>query len=85
MSVFRYQGQQGLDDGFYLPWSAHPGEHGNALQRRSHRRSKTSGGGHLEEGAAGIRKHQQPRLLSVAADEWLDLKKSHSCAEIRDD
>lgn len=30
----------------------------------------------LEEGAAGIRKHQQPRLLSVAADEWLDLKKT---------
>ena len=30
----------------------------------------------LEEGAAGIRKHQQPRLLPVAADEWLDLKKA---------
>jgi integrase len=30
----------------------------------------------LEEGTAGIRKRQQPRLLSVAADEWLDLKKA---------
>jgi integrase len=28
----------------------------------------------LEEGAAGIRKQQAPRLLSVASDEWLDLK-----------
>jgi integrase len=29
----------------------------------------------LEEGAAGIRKREQPRLLSVAAQEWLDFKK----------
>jgi integrase len=30
----------------------------------------------LEEGAAGIKRHRQPRLLSVAASEWLDLKKA---------
>ena len=30
----------------------------------------------LEEGAAGIKKAQAPRLLSVAADEWLDMKKA---------
>jgi integrase len=30
----------------------------------------------LEEGRAGIRKPQQPRLLSVAADDWLDMKKT---------
>jgi integrase len=30
----------------------------------------------LEEGAAGIRKQQQPRLLSVAAEEWLEMKKA---------
>ena len=29
----------------------------------------------LEEGAAGIRKQQQPRLLTVAAAEWQDAKK----------
>jgi integrase len=30
----------------------------------------------LEEGAAGIRKRLQPLLLSVAADEWLEMKKA---------
>jgi integrase len=30
----------------------------------------------LEEGAAGIRKQEQPRLLSVASEEWLDMKKA---------
>lgn len=30
----------------------------------------------LEEGTAGVRKHQRPRLISLAADEWLDLKKA---------
>jgi integrase len=30
----------------------------------------------LEEGAAGIRKQRQPLLLSVAAVEWLDMKKA---------
>jgi integrase len=30
----------------------------------------------LEEGTAGIRKHQQPRLLSVAAEAWLEMKKT---------
>src|SRR5215467_14488008 len=30
----------------------------------------------LEEGSAGVRKRKRPRLFSVAADEWLDMKKS---------
>ncbi|PSH04622.1 MAG: hypothetical protein CXZ00_07375 [Acidobacteria bacterium] len=30
----------------------------------------------LRDGSAGIRKAQAPRLLSVASDEWLDLKKA---------
>jgi hypothetical protein len=30
----------------------------------------------LEEGTAGIRKRLQPQLLSVAAVEWLEMKKS---------
>jgi len=30
----------------------------------------------LEEGAGGIKKRQQPRILSVAATEWLDIKKA---------
>jgi integrase len=30
----------------------------------------------LEEGSAGIRKRLQPRLLSIAADVWLEMKKS---------
>ena len=30
----------------------------------------------LEEGTAGIRKHQQPRLFFVASEAWLDLKKA---------
>ena len=31
----------------------------------------------LEEGTAGIRKRRRPRLLSVAADEWLEKKKAY--------
>jgi integrase len=30
----------------------------------------------LEEGAAGIRKAQAPRILSAAAEEWLEMKKA---------
>lgn len=30
----------------------------------------------LEEGAAGLRKRQPPRLFSVAADAWLEIKKA---------
>lgn len=30
----------------------------------------------LEEGAAGVRKQRQPLLLSVAAEEWLDVKRT---------
>jgi len=34
----------------------------------------------LEEGAAGVRKRQRPRLLSVAAEEWLKTKASAELA-----
>ncbi len=75
MSVFRYKGSQ--------VWTMDFMFHGQRIRESTGTSSKTLAGKiedkrrrELEEGAAGIRKQQQPRLLSVAADEWLDLKRA---------
>ncbi len=75
MSVFRYKGSKAWTMDFLF--------HGQRIRESTGTRSKTLAQKiedkrrrALEEGAAGIRKQQQPRLLSVAADEWLDLKKA---------
>ena len=75
MSLFRYQGSKVWTMDFLF--------HGQRIRESTGTRSKTLAQKierkrrrALEEGTAGIRKHQQPRLLSVAADEWLDLKKA---------
>ena len=57
--------------------------HGQRIRETTGTRSKTLAGKieakrrhELEEGTAGIKKHVQPRILAVAADEWLEMKKA---------
>ncbi|MGC2619686.1 MAG: site-specific integrase [Acidobacteriaceae bacterium] len=75
MSVFRYKGSK--------VWTMDFMFHGQRIRESTGTRSKTLAlkiedkrRRALEEGAAGIRKQRQPLLLSVAANDWLDVKKS---------
>jgi integrase len=75
MSVFRYKGSKVWTMDFMI--------HGQRIRESTGTRSKTLAlkiedkrRRALEEGAAGIRKQRQPLLLSVAAGDWLDLKKA---------
>ena len=75
MSLFRYQGSKVWTMDFLF--------HGQRIRESTGTRSKTLAQKiqnkrrrALEEGTAGIRKHQQPRLLSVASGEWLELKRA---------
>jgi integrase len=75
MSVFRYKGSKVWTMDFLF--------HGQRIRESTGTRSKTLAlkiedkrRRALEEGAAGIRKQRQPLLLSVAAEEWLDMKKA---------
>jgi integrase len=75
MAVFRYKGSK--------VWTMDFMFRGQRIRESTGTRSKTLAlkiedkrRRALEEGAAGIRKQRQPLLLSVAADEWLDMKKS---------
>jgi integrase len=75
MSVFRYKGSKVWTMDFIF--------HGQRIRESTGTRSKTLAlkiedkrRRDLEEGAAGIKKVQAPRLLSVAADEWLDMKRA---------
>ena len=73
MSLFRYAGSKVWTMDFVM--------HGQRIRETTGTRSKTLAGKiedkrrrDLEEGAAGIRKYKQPRILSVAAAEWLEMK-----------
>ncbi|HEY1649534.1 MAG TPA: integrase [Terracidiphilus sp.] len=73
MSVFRYKGSK--------VWTMDFMFRSQRIRESTGTRSKTLAlkiedkrRRDLEEGAAGIKKAQAPRLLSVAADEWLDMK-----------
>jgi len=75
MAVFRYKGSKVWTMDFLF--------HAQRIRESTGTRSKTLAlriedkrRRALEEGAAGIRKQRQPLLLSVAADEWLDMKKA---------
>jgi integrase len=75
MSVFRYKGSK--------VWTMDFRFHGQRIRESTGTRSKTLAmkiedkrRRALEEGSAGIKKAQAPRLLSVAADEWLEMKKA---------
>ena len=75
MSVFRYKGSK--------VWTMDFVFHAQRIRESTGTSSKTLAQKieakrrrDLEEGTAGIRKHQQPRLLSVASEAWLDLKKA---------
>jgi integrase len=75
MSVFRYKGSKVWTMDFLF--------HGQRIRESTGTPSKTLAlkiqdkrRRALEEGSAGIKRQQQPRLLSVAADEWLEMKKA---------
>ena len=75
MSVFRYKGSKVWTMDFLF--------HGQRIRESTGTRSKTLAlkiedkrRRELEEGSAGIKKAQAPRLVSIAADEWLAMKKS---------
>lgn len=75
MSVFRYKGSK--------VWTMDFMFRGQRIRESTHTRSKTVAlrietkrRRDLEEGSAGIKKAEAPRLLSVASDEWLDMKKA---------
>jgi integrase len=75
MSVFRYKGSKIWTMDFLF--------RGQRIRESTGTRSKTLAlkieakrRHDLEEGAAGIKKAQAPRLLSIAADEWLEMKKA---------
>jgi integrase len=74
MSIYRYNGSK--------VWTMDFMFQGQRIRESTGTRSKTLAQKiqvkrrcQLEEGAAGIRKQQTPRLLSVAAVEWLETKK----------
>jgi integrase len=75
MSVFRYRGSKVWTMDFIF--------HGQRIRETTGTRSRTLAlkiedkrRRDLEEGAAGIKKAQAPRLLSVAAEEWLEMKQT---------
>src|ERR1035437_6691830 len=75
MSIFRFKGSKVWTMDFLF--------HGQRIRESTGTRSKSLAGKiedkrrrDLEEGAAGIKKYQQPRILSVASDEWLEMKKA---------
>ncbi len=75
MSVFRYKGSKVWTMDFIF--------HSQRIRETTGTRSKTLAlkiedkrRRDLEEGTAGIKKARAPRLLSVVADEWLDMKKA---------
>lgn len=75
MSIYRYKGSK--------VWTMDFMFHAQRIRESTGTRSKTLAlkiegkrRRGLEEGTAGIRKPQQPRLLSVATDDWLDMKKT---------
>jgi integrase len=75
MAVFRYKGSKVWTMDFIF--------HGQRIRETTGTRSKTLAlkiedkrRRALEEGSAGIKKAAAPRLLSVAADEWLEMKKA---------
>src|SRR5215471_5714302 len=75
MALFRYKGSKIWTMDFHF--------NGQRIRESTGTRSKTLAQRiedkrrrELEEGSAGVRKRKRPRLFSVAADEWLDMKKS---------
>jgi integrase len=75
MSIFRYKGSK--------VWTMDFVFHGQHIRESTGTRSRTLAGKiedkrrrDLEEGAAGIRKRRLPRLLSVEAEAWLEMKKA---------
>jgi integrase len=75
MSVFRYKGSKVWTMDFHI--------HSQRIRESTGTRSKTLAQDierkrrrELEEGTAGIRKRKQPRLFSIAADDFIEAKKA---------
>ena len=75
MALFRYRGSK--------VWTMDFMFHGQRVRESTGTRSKTLAQKiedkrrrELEEGAGGVRKRARPRLFSVAAEAWLEMKKS---------
>jgi integrase len=75
MALFRYKGSRVWTMDFHF--------NGQRIRESTRVRSRTLAQKiedkrrrKLEEGAAGIRKTQQPRLLAVAAEAWLEMKRT---------
>jgi integrase len=75
MSIYRYKGSK--------VWTMDFMFHAQRIRESTGTRSKTLAEKiadkrrrELEEGTAGIRKRQQPQLLSIASEAWLEMKKS---------
>jgi integrase len=75
MSIYRYRGSK--------VWTMDFMFHAQRIRESTGTRSKTLAQKiedkrrrELEEGTAGIRKRQQPQLLSIASEAWLEMKKS---------
>ncbi len=75
MSIYRYKGSK--------VWTMDFMFHAQRIRESTGTRSKTLAQRiedkrrrELEMGTAGIKKHEQPRLLSVAADAWLEMKRT---------
>jgi integrase len=73
MSLFRYKGSKVWTMDFHI--------HSQRIRESTGTRSKTLATDierkrrrELEEGTAGIRKRKQPKLFSLAADEWVEAK-----------
>src|SRR5215469_492933 len=79
MSVYRYKGSKVWTMDFVFAGQRIRESTGlrskTLAQRKENQRRRE-----LEEGAAGVRKRQRPRLLSVAAEEWLKTKASAELA-----
>ncbi len=74
MSIFRYKGSK--------VWTMDFMFHGQRIRESTGTRSKTLAQKiedkrrqKLEEGAGGIRRQQAPQLLSVAGEEWLEMRR----------
>ena len=72
---FSIQGKQGLDNGLCVSWARVRKTTGMTSKTRA-KEVEDKRKNDLRNGNVGIRRQQSPRLLSVAAEAWLAMKKA---------
>ena len=75
MSVFRYKGSKVWTMDFIFHGQRireSTGTHSKTLAQKIEDKRRRA----LEEGTAGIKKREQPKVFSFAADDWLESKKA---------